>query len=170
MKTRTLSKIKTTITEVQFEEAMARYAAAENRELEINRLVEGEVNEVLEKYEDELLCLAQGKQTAFGIAHAYCAGNKETLFLRRRSIGTVHGIAGFRLGTPRLKTLKGNNWKKVLTALKEKLPEYVRTAEEPAKDLLLADRHKETVAPLLIEIGVEVTQDELFYIETRKAA
>jgi hypothetical protein len=50
------------------------------------------------------------------------------------------------------------------------LPAYVRTTEEPAKDMLLADRNNALVAPLLISLGVEVVQDELFYIETNKAA
>jgi hypothetical protein len=36
--------------------------------------------------------------------------------------------------------------------------------------MLLADRHNEKVAPLLLEIGVQVVQDELFYIEPRIAA
>ncbi len=170
MKTKNVNRITAGITEAQFEEAIQRYAAAENREAAINKLIEGEVNDVLEKYEDELMCLAQGKQTAFDIAQSYCIGNKEVLFSRRRSIGTQNGIAGFRLGTPSLRTQKGANWNKVLIALKEKLPAYVRTFEEPAKGMLLADRNKENVASLLADIGVVVVQDELFYIETRKAA
>ena len=170
MITRNARRIKTGTTAARFEEAMARYAAAENREAEINKNIEQEVNELLEKYSDELTCLAQAKTTAFEIVQSYCLDNKETLFDKRRSIGTMHGIAGFRLGTPRLKTQKGSDWKKVLDALKQQLPGYVRVTEEPAKDLLLADRHKETVAPLLIQIGVQVVQDELFYIESRKAA
>ncbi|MCF8451531.1 MAG: host-nuclease inhibitor Gam family protein [Taibaiella sp.] len=170
MKTRTIKKVTAGITREQFEEAVSRYAQATNREAAINKEIESEVNEVLEKYEDELLCLAQGKETAYGIAYSYCAANKATLFVKRRSLGTAHGIAGFRLGTPRLKTLKGSNWKTVLKGLKDKLPAYVRTTEEPAKDMLLADRNNAHVAPLLISLGVEVVQDELFYIETNKAA
>jgi len=170
MKTRSVSRISAGTSEEQFEEAMEKYAAAEIREAEINKLIEEEVNDVLGKYEDELLCLSQGKQTAFGIAQAYCISNKEQLFARRRSIGTAHGVAGFRLGTPSLKTLKGSNWNKVLATLKERLPKYVRITEEPAKAQLIADRYKENVAPLLVEIGVEVIQEELFYIETLKAA
>ncbi len=170
MKTRNAKKEAVEINRAQFEEAMQRYAAAEGRELEINKSIEEEVNELLLKYDDELACLAQGKNRAFETAQTYCVNNKAELFGKRRSIGTLHAIAGFRLGTPRLKTIKGNNWNTALEALKEKLPGYVRTIEEPAKDLLLADRHKESVAPLLISIGVEVVQDELFYIETKKAA
>ena len=170
MKTKTTTRTINHITSAGFEEAMQRYYSAEKREAEINKTIEGEVNELIEKYNDELMCLAQSKTAAFGIVHEYCTANKETLFEKRRSIGTLYGIAGFRLGTPRLKTLKGSNWNKVLGELKEKLPAYVRVTEEPAKDLLLADRHKENVAPLLQQIGVQVVQDELFYIEPRIAA
>ena len=96
--------------------------------------------------------------------------NKKILFGKRRSIGTPHGIAGYRLGTPRLKIIKGTTWGMIIDMLKQKLPGYIRTVEEPAKDLLLADRNKENVAPVLMELGVQVVQDELFYIETKKAA
>jgi len=170
MKTKNTKTQAADISPRQFEEAMERYAAAEQREQEINSDIEIEVNDILHRYEDELSTLSQGKSMAFEVVHAYCLNNKPALFSKRRSIGTVHGIAGFRLGTPRLKTMRGSNWNHVLAALKEKLPQYVRANEEPAKDMLLADRHKAHVAPLLEEIGIQVVQDELFYIETKKAA
>ncbi len=163
-------KLKNGITAEQFEAALTAYAVAEQREGEINKLVEAEVNDLMDHHKDELLNLAQTKLMAYETARNYCLANKETLFSRRRSIGTLHGVAGFRLGTPRLKTLKGRNWNTVLQELKDKLPAYIRLHEEPAKDLLLADRNKEHVAPLLMQIGIEVVQDELFYIEAKKAA
>jgi hypothetical protein len=170
MKTTKNRKTTTAVTPAQFEEAMQRYAAAEGREAEIGRMIQEEVNEVLSRYEDELLCLSQGKQIAFGIARTYCTGNKEQLFAKRRSIGAQHGVAGFRLGTPSLRLQKGSNWNAILAALKDKLPEYVRTTEEPAKARLLADRHSPQVAPVLVALGLQVVQEELFYIETGKAA
>ena len=170
MKTRTAGETKTGLTTAEFETAMAIYGDAEQREAQIHKDIECEVSELLEKYADELAALGQSKAAAFEMAQAYCMENKQALFFKRRSIGTLSGIAGFRLGNPRLKTLKGSNWNNVLEAIKEKLPGYVRVTEEPAKDMLLADRHKENVAPLLLEIGVQVVQDELFYIEAKKAA
>lgn len=170
MTTKIIKKSPVEISPAQFEEAMSRYSAAGLRGIEINKAIEAEVNEILEKYEDELQCTTQTSNAAFETIRSYCTGNKSTLFGKRRSLGTPYGIVGFRLGTPRLKTLKGTTWNVILARLKEKLPGYIRTVEEPAKDLLLADRHKETVAPFLMEIGVQVVQDELFYIETKKAA
>ena len=170
MTARTLSKHSFEITPAEFEEAMERYAAAGLRGLEIHKAIEAEVNEVLEKYENEVQFASETRNAAFETMRAYCIANKNSLFGKRRSIGTPFGIAGFRLGTPRLKLIKGATWEVILTKLKDKLPGYIRTVEEPAKDLLLADRNKEKVAPLLMEVGVEVVQDELFYIEPKKAA
>ncbi|MES2701752.1 MAG: host-nuclease inhibitor Gam family protein [Bacteroidota bacterium] len=170
MKTRNTTNLVPGITPIQFEEAMAKYAAAEKRETEINKNIETKVSDMLELYAGELSVLAQLKKRAFEIAHSFCVQNKERLFRTRRSIGTLHGIAGFRLGTPKLKPAKGADWKGILAVLKEKLPDYVRTTEEPARDMLLAHRHKERVAPMLVETGLHIVQDELFYIDTKKAA
>ena len=87
MKTRNAKRIKTGITKQQFEDAMEKYAEAEHREMEINKAIEYEVSELMEKYEDELICLAQGKNKAFETARSYCMNNKAELFGRRRSIG-----------------------------------------------------------------------------------
>jgi len=170
MKAKRVTRPLPDVSKETFEKAMKRYAAAEQREQEINKMMDAEVNEIAQKYAAELQCVAQIKQVAFGEAQAYCIRHKNELFAKRRRIGTAYGIAGLRMGTPRLKTIKGSNWNTVLAALKDKLPNYIRTSEEPAKDLLLADRYNENVAPLLLEIGVQVVQDELFYIEPRMAA
>ena len=51
--------------------------------------------------------------------------------------------------------------------LKEFLPAYVRIEEEPAKDMLLADREKEDVAELFPKVGIFVDQDETFFVERK---
>ena len=170
MKTRISNRLETDITPAEFQQAMARYAEAGLRGLEINKAIEAEINEIMEKYEHELQCTTYTKDKAYEAIKTYCTTNKSLLFSKRRSIGTPSGIAGFRLGTPRLKTIKGTNWVNILTQLKAKLPAYIRVVEEPAKDMLLADRHKDTVALALQEMGVQVVQDELFYVETKQAA
>ena len=94
--------------------------------------------------------------------------NREELFTKRKSLETTHGTIGFRTSTPKLKTLKGFTWASVLNLLKEFLPDYVRTAEEPAKDKLLADREDEEVSALFPKVGIAVVQDETFFVEPKK--
>ena len=114
MKATRITKPLTEVSKESFEQAMNRYAAAEVREREINKMMDAEVNEIAEKYAAELQCVAMIKQTAFDEAQAYCVRHKKELFAKKRRIGTVFGIAGMRMGTPRLKTTKGSDWNKVL--------------------------------------------------------
>jgi len=165
-----MKKAKEKISKAKFEEAVARYTNALQREAEINRVMEDEINEILAKHEESLHSIADEKKKAFDIAHAYCTANKQQLFTKRRSIGLPQGIAGFRLGTPRLCITSGSGWQDVVGRLKELLPDYVRTTDEPARDMLLADRHKPDVAPLLVQLGLQVVQDDLFYIQPHRAA
>ena len=168
MSKRTSKKVVSGISLSQFEEALSQYAGSEAREAEIFAKLDAEMAKIREKYSDELGYLTDKKTNAQEVLETYCREQKELLFCKRRSMHTIYGTLGFRLGNPKLKTLRGNTWSMVLDRLKQQLPEYVRLNEEPAKDLLLADRNKESVAPFLRELGLQVVQDELFFIDIKK--
>jgi phage host-nuclease inhibitor protein Gam len=158
------------ITPARFQEAMARYAQAGLRGLEINKAIEAEINEVMERYEHQRQCNDHIRTTAYATIRSYCTDNKKLLFGKRRKMGTPYGVVGFRLASPRLRIPKNTPWSIIKEQLKKLLPEYVRTVEEPAKDMLLANRNKETVARALMQMNIEVVQEELFYIDTKQAA
>ena len=120
------------------------------------------------KYADDIAKLTEKKDKAFDVLQAFALENKDELFARKKSLESVHGTLGFRTGTPKLKTLKGFTWGAVTNLLKEFLPSYVRTTEEPAKDKLLADREVEEVASVFSRVGIAVVQDETFYVEPKK--
>lgn len=82
----------------------------------------------------------------------------------RKSLVLTHGIMGFRTGTPKAKTTRGIVWKTVLELVKKFLPDYVRTSEEVDKERLIADREL-LGADKLKKVGVEIVQDESFFIE-----
>nr|CAJ1762309.1 Mu Gam-like end protection [uncultured phage] len=102
------------------------------------------------------------------ILQVFATENKESLFSKTKSYKSAHGIFGFRTGTPKIKQLKGFTKESVLALVKAILPDYIRTAEEVAKDRLLADRDKEEVAEKLSKCGMVVVQDETFYVEPKK--
>ncbi len=86
----------------------------------------------------------------------------------KKSLESAHGIIGFRTGNPKLKNMKGFTWAAVTNLCKEFLPQYIRTTEELAKDKLLADRDITEVAAMFSTIGVQVVQEESFYVEPKK--
>lgn len=156
------------VTADQMETAFADFARADARIQKINATMDVEMTRIREKYQDELSKLQDEKDKAFDILQTYGVENKDELFSKRKSIETVHGILGFRTGTPKLKTLKGFTWPSVVNLLKEFLPDYVRTTEEAAKDRLLSDREVEEVRDLFPKVGITVVQDETFYVEPKK--
>ena len=167
-KKREKKTVYTGITSEQMEQAFADYAKADARQQKITAEMDIQMAKIREKWQDELTKLAETKETSFDILQAYATEHRDELFSKRKSLETTHGTLGFRTGTPKLKTLKGFTWASVLNLLKEFLPGYVRTIEEPAKDKLLADRDDEETAALFPKVGIAVVQDETFYVEPKK--
>ena len=101
----------------------------------------------------------------------YCEEHKEE-FGKKKSKELSNGIVGFRLGMPKLKTLKGFTWKAVLELIKRSVfkDDYIRTKEEVAKDKIIQDAlTKQIDEDVLDTMGVQVMQDEAFYYEPRIA-
>ncbi len=158
----------TGVTRDQAEQAFADYASADASVQEITALMDQEITQIREKYADRLAELGAQRDKSFETLQAFATENKETLFTKRKSVESAHGVFGFRTGTPKLKTRKGFTWAAVTALCKEYLPAYIRSTEETAKDKLLADRSNEAVAALFPKVGIEVVQDETFYIELKK--
>lgn len=156
------------VTREEMEEAMSKYATAEAKYCSLTARMDVEMTKIREKYADELARLDGEKEEAFDLLQAFAVENKTELFSKRKSLESVHGTIGFRTGTPKLKPAKGFTWASITNLLKEFLPDYIRTTEEPAKDKLLADREDELVATNLPRVGISVVQEETFYVEVKK--
>lgn len=156
------------VSKEQFETAFAAYATAEAKRTKVTASMEVQFVAIREKNADMMAKCQDEMDANFEVMQAYAIENKDELFAKKKSLESVHGTIGFRTGTPKLKTLKGFTWASVTNLLKEFLPDYVRTTEEPAKDRLLADREKEEIAALFTKSGIAVTQDETFYVEPKK--
>lgn len=152
------------------EQAFGDYATADAHIQKINASMDAEFTKIREKHADQLAELASTKQQAYEVVQVYAVEKRETLFGKRKSQENAHGVFGFRTGTPKLKTKKGLTWAGVLELLKAHAPKssYIRTVQDVAKDKLLADREDKKVIDLLPKIGVEVVQDESFFIELKK--
>jgi phage host-nuclease inhibitor protein Gam len=167
-----MTRVKKTLIQDQFnvddaEKIFSEYAVADAREKKIQAEMDVQFTKIRDKYQEELTRLAETKTEAFEKLQHFAVTNPD-LFVKKKSIDLTHGILGFRTGTPKLKTLKGFTWASTLQLLKEYLPSYVRTVEEPSKDRLLADRESDEVSANLKKVGLEVAQDETFYVEPKK--
>jgi len=87
-------------------------------------------------------------------------------FAGKKSLEMTHGLIGWRIGKPTLKTLSGWTWDRVLEKL-QSLPafsRFIRRKDEVDKATILTER--ETIAQEdLRTIGVRVVQEEAFFVE-----
>lgn len=166
--TREKKRIISGVTREAADEALATYALADAQTAKIAADIELQCVKIREKYADRLAELEGQKEESFNILQAWASENKGELFTKKKSLDMVHGTIGFRTGTPKLKTLKGFTWASALQLVREFLPSYIRTTEEITKDKLLADRDVEGMCENMGRCGIQVVQDETFFVEPKK--
>ena len=149
------------------ERIMAEYATADAKINETTAQMDQRITKIREEYADQLQVLGEERENNLLQLQQNAETNK-TMFEKKKSIDMAHGTLGFRTGTPKLKLLKGFTWAAVVNMLKDKLPSYVRTIEEPAKDKLLADRENPETLSQFKSVGIQVVQDETFFVELKK--
>lgn len=157
----------TGVTREQMETAFGAYAEATAQAAQIMAALEKKIVELREAASNDLAKWTDQKEQARAKIEAFAMEHRADLFAKTKSLKTVHGVLGFRTGMPRLQRRRGFTWAVVLELLKVKAPSYVKTTEDVAKDRLLADRDNEVLAALMPSLGIEVVQDETFYIEPK---
>lgn len=168
MATRKKKVIITGVSREAADEAFATYAKSDAQLQKINADIELQCAKYREKYADKIATLSEERDKAFDTLQAFATENQAELFTKKKSLDMAHGVIGFRTGTPKLKTLKGFTWASALQLVKEFLPNYARQTWDIAKDKLLADRDAEQMADSMAKCGIQVVQDEVFYVEPKK--
>lgn len=168
MATRKKKVIITGVSREAADEAFATYAKSDAQLQKINADIELQCAKYREKYADKIASLSEERDKAFDTLQAFATENQAELFTKKKSLDMAHGVIGFRTGTPKLKTLKGFTWASALQLVREFLPDYVRQTWDIAKDKLLADRETDTMLENMAKCGIQVVQDEAFYVEPKK--
>ena len=155
------------ISKEEFEKSMAEYAAADAKLQSICAKMETEVKKVSAKYAQQIEDLEAVKELHFNVVEQYAVEHRSELFTDKKKLEGVHGIIGFRTGSPKLALIAGFTWPNVTERCREFLPDYVKTSYDLAKSKLLADRGKEEVASQFEKLGVKVVQEETFYLDPK---
>ena len=95
--------------------------------------------------------------------------DKDAATWEKRSIETPFGSLGYRVGQPTVTLIKriAKSFDAALDLLKAEFPQYVRDVPQIDKAQILADNTAEVLdAAALGECGLEVKQDDEFWIET----
>lgn len=159
----------TGVTEEQMNQAFADYARSKSKIEKINIELDLKNQRNREAVADDLLQLEKEKTQAFDVLQAYAMENRESLFSKKKSLETVHGVMGFRRGNLKLGKSKKYTWEGIIDLLKEHLPDFVRTKSEVNKEELIqaySDKNEEVIA-LFPVCGITIEQNETFFAEPK---
>jgi len=165
-------RIKVLVPEVKTREEMERVlgeiAKWKNFETITTALMNQRITEVRTEYEAQLAD-ASDKLKALVTAAKQWADTNPGEFEKRKSVELVHGTVGYRTGMPKVEPKGKLTWKIVLERIKslgKPMKDFIRTKEEVDKDLILANRANLFPADL-DNMGVEIVQDEVFYVDPK---
>lgn len=154
-------------TRQDMERAVGEYAAAANRRDSLAAELENALTAVRAKFEGRIDACVQAME-AQGIALRDWAERNPGEFGKLKSIATVHGTIGWRIGQPQLKPALKWTWDRVKERLetlgKEVRERYLRVKTEINKEALLADRESVDLSAF----GVRVIQEEVFFVEPKR--
>lgn len=155
------------IDRVRAEEIYAEYASLDNQIETITVKMDMEMNAIRDKHLGEISKLRELHQDKFDLLEHFAATNKD-LFKKSKTMFFNHGKLGFRIGTPKLKPLPGFTFKKILGILKFGFNEFLVTSQAIDKEKLITGRNDEDIKKLFPIMGVEIVQDEIFFVEPKK--
>ena len=155
------------ITPQEAEKLMGEYAKAAATHKKLTAQIEEKVTDIRTKYEDKLNAENEIMNEIVPQLEHYAKGVDMN---GKKSLDMLHGTIGFRTDTPSLKALKGNKWDDILTKVKKYLPDFVRTKEEIDKKDILANRTEPAVVKNLEKCGMEIVQEEKFFVDTKEEA
>jgi phage host-nuclease inhibitor protein Gam len=131
--------------------------------------MDAEIQAVRGTYEERLATLAPALAEKTEAARSWAEANPAE-FGQRKSIEFAFGVAGFRTGTPKLKTILKWKWDAVLDALRGSRwgAGYIRVKEEINKEQIIADVGAGVLSAAdLRKAGAQVTREESFYVEPK---
>jgi phage host-nuclease inhibitor protein Gam len=153
------------------DKALAELAEIE-RELSLIEITVDEEVDAAKKRGAELAKPHLERRKELGTAlSVFAASRRSELFGKAKSLQRLHGVFGFRLSR-KLATLKGWNWKKVLSAVQgmgtslEDLAIFggcVRTKPELDKEAV-----RKLSEADMARIGCKIQEEDEFFIETKK--
>ena len=155
----------------ELEQVMGEYAAVMIEQAAVKAEMEEKVRQVREEYEARFASLKESATALITDLGAWAAGHPEA-FKERKSLELLHGVIGFRTGTPSVVLRRGVDEDDLVQDLiGDGLDSYVRTRQEIDRQAVLAAvaaPDGEAAAAVLAEYGIKVRQTERFYAEARE--
>ena len=138
---------------------LSEYAIQEHKLRLVKDKMEEQISRIKSKYREQIQDHEDHRTALSAQLQDYCESTAE------KSISLPNGVIGFRTSPPKIELKKNKTWEWALEQLRTILPGYIKTAESIDKRGLLTDLDREGVKDALNQCGMDVLQDEKFFIK-----
>lgn len=145
--------------------AVANYALKSAALTQGNVSLNQDLVETRGRHEAELKTLKPERDTALSAVQQIAESNRKKLFRSTKCLRTSFGVVGFRKNRMTFTFKPGETMETVLQKLKMRRPDLVVTKEVVSKNRLYAARNDEGFRQLMDEVGIQINEDEKFYIK-----
>jgi phage host-nuclease inhibitor protein Gam len=160
-----MKQILSVISRETAEKAMSEYNVASAQLDHDVAELQQKINALTFSYQARIDKCRAALDAAKAVLKDFAVQNRDRLFGETKSMPMLGGTFGFRLGGWKLKALKGHRLMMATISALTSMTEYVRHgADSLDRQALIADRDKPGVAERLRQCGLQITQDEDFFI------
>ena len=163
-KRRTSKIIPRVVTKQHAISAMERYAVATSQLKQIEAKIELTTQRAREAQQERIAEYQRLQKEVQEELQVFALEMKQTLFSGKKSLHLRHGSIGFRTGTPRVIKKRTLTWEAALRLFKHKKWPFIRVHEAVDKEQIIAQRGDPEVMAELSDVGIEVRQEERFFI------
>jgi len=165
---RTKKRVFSNIKLEQAQDASRTFTANATRLAAIEARMNGEINKIKDKYQEEITELNNAQEEPTAILEAF-ASEQKTNWGKKKSFELLHSIIGFRTGMPKVTKDKRFTWEGITEIVKEKFPALVRSKDELDKEAIIAlTKNEADFAKVKSKCYLDVVQDETFFVEAKK--
>lgn len=144
-----------------------------NLKLEITKEtaeMEKEIAAIQKKYQPKILALSEAVETKEVGVMLFCEKNRDTLFPQKKSLELLVAEVGFEMNPPKVEKRRSKESWGVIAKRLLTLPwgeSYVREADPEVDKQALISNRKTLTAEQLKEAGVDIIQEEQFFIRPK---
>lgn len=149
--------------------AVKNYAEANSQLTVVKGEMEQEIQAVKDRYQEQITLLNAEKDKCFATVERFATDSKEQLFSTKRSKEWLHGVFGFRTGTPKVKAEKGFTLASALELAEAfDYAGFIREKRELNKQSIIAAWDDEEQRKKVAKMKLQVVQDETFFLEAKE--
>ena len=166
MSKRYTRKISRLLTKKEVEKVMEGYAQLEVEKEVLQQNYEEELNKLKARFEPQIAALNEHMEDQADQLQYYAETHYQQ-FKKHRSMSTAFGNLGFRLCPPKVKILEGYDLKEIVENVDQNKPELIVVKKSLNKEQILKHREEPEFIEMLHRLGLDVVQDESFFIEPK---